>query len=242
MTMRDTPPFRADHVGSLLRPPALLRARDDYAAGRDRRRRAARGRGRRDPRRRAHAGGGRASVGHRRRVPPRLLAHGLHLPARRHHEGRPGTSRSRSTTRTATIEFTPAALHVDGKLGVSTHDLRRRLRASCSETVDDERPEADDPVAEHGPLPRRPRPAIDPAVYPDLDAFWADLTAAYARGGAPARRARLHVPAARRHEPRVPQRPAPARAHRARSAATPSTSTSRTSATSTRRSPAGRTA
>jgi 5-methyltetrahydropteroyltriglutamate--homocysteine methyltransferase len=28
------PPFRADHVGSLLRPPALLRARDDFAAGR----------------------------------------------------------------------------------------------------------------------------------------------------------------------------------------------------------------
>src|SRR5580658_11158426 len=28
------PPFRADHVGSLLRPPELLRARDDFAAGR----------------------------------------------------------------------------------------------------------------------------------------------------------------------------------------------------------------
>ena len=28
------PPFRADHVGSLLRPPALTRARADHAAGR----------------------------------------------------------------------------------------------------------------------------------------------------------------------------------------------------------------
>ena len=28
------PPFRADHVGSLLRPPELLRARADHAAGR----------------------------------------------------------------------------------------------------------------------------------------------------------------------------------------------------------------
>ena len=27
------PPFRAEHIGSLLRPPALLRARDDHAAG-----------------------------------------------------------------------------------------------------------------------------------------------------------------------------------------------------------------
>jgi 5-methyltetrahydropteroyltriglutamate--homocysteine methyltransferase len=28
------PPFRADHVGSLLRPPELLRARDELQAGR----------------------------------------------------------------------------------------------------------------------------------------------------------------------------------------------------------------
>src|SRR6516165_6476043 len=28
-----TPPFRADHVGSLLRPPELLRARAEYQAG-----------------------------------------------------------------------------------------------------------------------------------------------------------------------------------------------------------------
>jgi 5-methyltetrahydropteroyltriglutamate--homocysteine methyltransferase len=34
MTRRATPPFRADHVGSLLRPAALLAARDDFAAGR----------------------------------------------------------------------------------------------------------------------------------------------------------------------------------------------------------------
>jgi 5-methyltetrahydropteroyltriglutamate--homocysteine methyltransferase len=32
--MRNTPPFRADHVGSLLRPPQLLAARDDFASGR----------------------------------------------------------------------------------------------------------------------------------------------------------------------------------------------------------------
>jgi 5-methyltetrahydropteroyltriglutamate--homocysteine methyltransferase len=30
---RTEPPFRADHVGSLLRPPALLAAREQYAAG-----------------------------------------------------------------------------------------------------------------------------------------------------------------------------------------------------------------
>ena len=34
MSPRVKPPFRADHVGSLLRPPQLLQARDDHAAGR----------------------------------------------------------------------------------------------------------------------------------------------------------------------------------------------------------------
>jgi len=33
MARRQTPPFRADHVGSLLRPPALHAARADFAAG-----------------------------------------------------------------------------------------------------------------------------------------------------------------------------------------------------------------
>src|SRR4051794_31972880 len=34
MASRTVPPFRADHVGSLLRPPTLLQARSDHAAGR----------------------------------------------------------------------------------------------------------------------------------------------------------------------------------------------------------------
>ena len=34
MSGRTSPPFRADHVGSLLRPQRLLQAREDFAAGR----------------------------------------------------------------------------------------------------------------------------------------------------------------------------------------------------------------
>src|SRR5580700_2328357 len=30
---RTSPPFRAEHIGSLVRPPALLQARRDHAAG-----------------------------------------------------------------------------------------------------------------------------------------------------------------------------------------------------------------
>jgi 5-methyltetrahydropteroyltriglutamate--homocysteine methyltransferase len=33
MTRRSRPPFRADYVGSLLRPKALLKAREDHKAG-----------------------------------------------------------------------------------------------------------------------------------------------------------------------------------------------------------------
>ena len=33
MARRTSPPFRADHVGSLLRPPELLHARAEHAAG-----------------------------------------------------------------------------------------------------------------------------------------------------------------------------------------------------------------
>ena len=33
MTVRTEPPFRADHVGSLLRPPKLMTARQEHADG-----------------------------------------------------------------------------------------------------------------------------------------------------------------------------------------------------------------
>jgi len=33
MTRRTKPPFRADHVGSLLRPPVLLAARERHKHG-----------------------------------------------------------------------------------------------------------------------------------------------------------------------------------------------------------------
>ena len=46
---RTKPPYRADHVGSLLRPPELLKARDDFAAGTIDADDIARARGRRDP-------------------------------------------------------------------------------------------------------------------------------------------------------------------------------------------------
>ena len=73
------------------------------------------------------------------------------------------------------------------------------------------------------------RQAIDETVYPDLDEFWTDLAAAYREQIARLGALGCTLPAARRHEPRVPERPGAARSTSPTSAATPSTSTRRTS-------------
>ena len=238
MAPRARPPFRADHVGSLLRPPELHARGTIARPAASTRRSCARSRTTRSARpcrcRRTSACGRRPTASSA--APPGTWTSSTGSDG--DHEGGRRASPSSSTTRRATSSVTPAALHVDGKLGVSTTIFGDDF-AFLRDTVTTARAEADDPVAEHGPLPRRPG-RDRPSVYPDLDSFWADLTAAYRGGGAPARRARLHVPPARRHEPRLPERPAPARVRRARSAAIPTASTSSTSATSTRRSPAGR--
>jgi 5-methyltetrahydropteroyltriglutamate--homocysteine methyltransferase len=75
------------------------------------------------------------------------------------------------------IEFTPAALHVDGRLGVSTTifgDAFEFLR----DTVTTSRPKLTIPSPSMVHY-RGGKAAIDPAVYGDMDEFWADLTAAY---------------------------------------------------------------
>jgi 5-methyltetrahydropteroyltriglutamate--homocysteine methyltransferase len=75
------------------------------------------------------------------------------------------------------IEFTPAALHVDGKLGVSKTifgDDFRFLRETVTSVVP--KLTIPSPSMVHY---RGGKAAIDPDVYPDLDAFWADLVAAY---------------------------------------------------------------
>ena len=56
------PPYRADHVGSLLRPPELLQARDEFSENRITADAAARGRGRGGPQGARPAARGRAST------------------------------------------------------------------------------------------------------------------------------------------------------------------------------------
>ena len=212
---RTTPPFRADHVGSLLRPRALLEAREDLADGPHRRRTSCaqiEDEAIRDVVRMQEDAG--LPVRHRRRVPPRVVAHGLHLPARRR--------RARPATTSMHVHFHNARgrdrLHAGRAAG------RREDRGSSEPIFGDDfaflqgrrrrraHAEADDPVAEHGPLPRRARPRSTRDVYPDLDEFWERPHRGVRRAG----RGWSHelgctLPAARRHQPRLPERPEAAR-------------------------------
>ncbi|HVS84269.1 MAG TPA: hypothetical protein VHD91_01395, partial [Gaiellaceae bacterium] len=118
MALRDTPPFRADHVGSLLRPPQLLQARDDFAAGRID---AAELRGIEDEaireivRMQEEVGLRSATDGEFRRASWHMdfiyQLDGIEKEA--------GHISVKFFNPEGQIEFTPAALHVNGRLGVS---------------------------------------------------------------------------------------------------------------------------
>ncbi len=176
MAPRDTPPFRADHVGSLLRPPELLRAREQHALGRldDAALRAAEDEAIRDAVRLQEQVGLRAATdGEFRRA-------SWHMDFIYQLDGitkEAGHISVRFFNPEGEIEFTPAALHVTGRLGVSETifgDAFQYLRDTVTSAVP--KLTIPSPSMVHY---RGGRAAIDESVYPDLDSFWADLTAAY---------------------------------------------------------------
>src|SRR5207237_4737594 len=75
------------------------------------------------------------------------------------------------------IEFTPAALHVNGPLDVTETIFGDHFRF-LRETVTSAVPKLTIPSPSMVHY-RGGKAAIDPDVYPDLDSFWADLVAAY---------------------------------------------------------------
>ena len=111
----------------------------------------------------------------------------------------------------ATLEFAPPSLHVDGRVGLGETIFGDAFAFLQSVTSPEQTPKLTIPSPSMVHY-RGGRAAVDETVYPDLDAFWADLTAAYAEEVRRLADARLHVPAVRRHEPRLPQRPGAARA------------------------------
>jgi 5-methyltetrahydropteroyltriglutamate--homocysteine methyltransferase len=75
------------------------------------------------------------------------------------------------------IEFTPAALHVEGQLGVSETIFGDDF-TFLQDTVGSAVPKLTIPSPSMVHY-RGGKAAIDPAVYPTIDEFWADLSAAY---------------------------------------------------------------
>jgi 5-methyltetrahydropteroyltriglutamate--homocysteine methyltransferase len=176
MAARTKPPFRADHVGSLLRPDPLLRAREEHAAGRidDAELKATEDEAIREVvARQQEVGLQSATDGELRRA-------SWHMDFIYSLDGvtqEAGHISVKFFNEQGEIEFTPAALHVDGKLGVSTTifgDAFDFLRGEVAGAVP--KLTIPSPSMVHY---RGGKAAVDPAVYPDLDAFWADLTAAY---------------------------------------------------------------
>jgi 5-methyltetrahydropteroyltriglutamate--homocysteine methyltransferase len=177
MSARTTPPFRADHVGSLLRPPELLGARDDFAQGQITAAEL----------RRVEDDAIRKIVAMQEEVGLRSATDGEFRRASWHMDfiyqldgisKAPGEITVQFFNEKGKIEFTPAAIHIDGKLGVSRTIFGDDF-AFLQETVTKNVPKLTVPSPSMVHY-RGGRASIDESVYPGLDAFWADLTAAYA--------------------------------------------------------------
>jgi methionine synthase II (cobalamin-independent) len=176
MTIRTKPPFRADHVGSLLRPPALLQARQDAAAGRITA----------DGLREAEDEAIAAAVRMQEEVGLRGVTDGEFRRGSWHMDfiyALDGISTADDKVKVSfhneqgDIEFMAAALHVDGKVGVS-QTIFGDAYSFLSEHVRDGVPKLTIPSPSMVHY-RGGRAAIDESVYPEIDAFWDDLTAAY---------------------------------------------------------------
>jgi 5-methyltetrahydropteroyltriglutamate--homocysteine methyltransferase len=177
MSPRTSPPFRADHVGSLLRPPRLHQAREDFAAGR------------------IEAAGLRAiedeeiarAVRMQEEVGLQSATDGEFRRATWHMDfiyqiggvsKAPGHMAVKFTNPSGTIEWTPAALHVGSKVRMNQTifgDDFAYLKSQVSSAVPKQTIPSPNMVHYRG------GPAmLDPEVYPDIDEFWSDLAAAYA--------------------------------------------------------------
>jgi methionine synthase II (cobalamin-independent) len=177
MAPRTTPPFRADHVGSLLRPPALLKAREDFAAGRidaDELAEAEDEAIRDVVRKQEEVGLQSATDGEFRRSSWHMdFIYELGGIAKAQDQ-----LKVQFRNEEGTIEFSPAALQVEERVA-----LRNPIFAgaftflqSCVRTATPKLTIPSPSMVHY----RGGRAAIDDSVYPDLDAFWDDLTSAYA--------------------------------------------------------------
>jgi 5-methyltetrahydropteroyltriglutamate--homocysteine methyltransferase len=172
------PPYRADHVGSLLRPAGLKRSREEFAAGKlD----AAGLRSAEDAAIREvvamqrDAGLRTATDGEFRRASWHMdFIYSLGGIERVEEEGLHVTFHNPE----GDIEFNPPAAHVTERLSLP----RTVFEDAFTFLRDTAGPDATPKLTIPSPSMvhyRGGRTAISDDVYPDLDAFWADLAAAY---------------------------------------------------------------
>ena len=153
---RTKPPFRADHVGSLIRPDALIKAREQAEKKAISDAELKRDPAGRDPRGRAHAGGPRAQGRHRRRIQPPLLAPGFHAEVRQRADGAVEADGEVSFRRRRP-PAQPADHAGDGQAGAARgrRNFRRRLQVPGVDRTRDA--EDHGAVADRDAFPRRTR-------------------------------------------------------------------------------------
>jgi 5-methyltetrahydropteroyltriglutamate--homocysteine methyltransferase len=178
MTRRSQPPFRADHVGSLLRPPELLRARADHAAGKIT---AEQLRGVEDDAIRA-AVAMQEDVGLQSATDGEFRRTSWHMDFIYQLQGVHRTDEQilvHFRNAYGNIDFTSAALRIDAKIGLD-EPIFGPAFSFLRDTVTTAVPKLTIPSPSM--VHYRGGPAsIDRAVYPDDEQFWADLSAAYAK-------------------------------------------------------------
>jgi 5-methyltetrahydropteroyltriglutamate--homocysteine methyltransferase len=176
---RTTPPFRADHVGSLLRPPELMQAREEHAAGRldDEGLRAIEDQAIRDiVKMQGDVGLKSATDGEFRRATWHMdfiyqLGGIEKLP--------PGDITVQFHNANGDIEFKPASIHVGEKVHLANTIFESDFTflRDCVSDAQTAKLTVPSPSMVHY---RGGAAAIDREVYPDLEVFWEDLSAAYA--------------------------------------------------------------
>jgi 5-methyltetrahydropteroyltriglutamate--homocysteine methyltransferase len=175
---RTRPPFRADHVGSLLRPPELLKAREDFAAGKID---APELRGIED-------GAIRDVVKMQRDVGLQSATDGEFRRSSWHMDfiyAIGGISKVDGNIAVTfhnadgDIEWTPAAIHVGEKLHLAETIFGEDFKFLQSLVDDEVTPKLTIPSPSMVHY-RGGRAALDPNVYPDVEEFWSDLTGTYA--------------------------------------------------------------
>jgi 5-methyltetrahydropteroyltriglutamate--homocysteine methyltransferase len=177
MARRTSPPFRADHVGSLLRPQRLLQARDDFAAGRITAADLTAVEDEEIP----------GAIAMQEEVGLQSATDGEFRRASWHMDfiyalggvsKAPGNMAVKFRNADGEIEFTPASIRIDGKIQVEDTIFAKDF-TFLQEHVTTAVPKLTIPSPNM--VHYRGGPAmLDPAVYPDMEGFWADLAAAYA--------------------------------------------------------------